>query len=97
MKKNGKTSISKRTKNINIWYLFITNRVAQGNVSLVWCPTGDMIGGFMTKLLQGALFRKLWYQIIGMILAQDTGPVKAHPEKAHPVKGKPIKGKEYIF
>ena len=35
LEKNGKTSSSKRTKQINIWYLFITDRVTQGDVSLV--------------------------------------------------------------
>lgn len=58
LEKNGKVSSSKCMKHINIQYFFITNRVNKGNVSLVWCPTGDMIGDFMTKPLQGALFRK---------------------------------------
>ena len=51
LEKSGKASSRKRTKRIKIWYLFITNRVSQGDVSLVWCPTGDMIGDFMTKPL----------------------------------------------
>ena len=90
---------SKRTKHINIRYLFITDRVAQGDVSLVWCPTGDMIGDFMTKPLQGALFRKFRYQIMGVIPDQDPGPGKSQPGntkpgKAQPGKGNPKKGKE---
>ena len=73
--------------------------VAQDNVSLVWCPTRDMIGDFMTKPLQGALFRKFRDQIMGVIPAQDTGQGKSHPGnakpgKAQPGKGKPKKGKE---
>jgi hypothetical protein len=44
--KNGKASSSKRTKHINIWYFFITNRVKKEEVSVVWCPTGDMIGDY---------------------------------------------------
>ena len=98
LEKNGKASSSKRTKHINIWYLFITNRVAQGDVSLVWCPTGDMIGDFMTKPLQGSLFRKFRDQIMGMIPAQDPGPEMYQPGKlqtgkAQPGKGKPKKGR----
>jgi len=58
LEKNGKASSSKHTKHINIQYFFITNQVNEGDVSLVWCPTGDMIGDFMTKPLQGALFWK---------------------------------------
>ena len=82
LENNGKSLSSKRTKHINIRYFFITNRVAQGNVPLVWCPTGDMIRDFMTKPLQGALFRKFRYQIMGVIPAQDPGPGKANPGKA---------------
>ena len=71
--------------------------VAQGDVSLVWCPTGDMIRYFMTKPLQGDLFRKNRDHIMGMIPAKDLEPGKAHPRKIHPGKGKPRKVKEYIF
>ena len=99
LEKNRKSLSSKLTKHINIRYLFITDRVAQGDVSLVWCPTGDMIGDFMTKPLQGALLRKFRDQIMGVIPAQDPGPGKSQPGKAQtgkaqPGKGKPKKGKE---
>ena len=99
LEKNGKSSSSKRTKHINIRYFFITNRVAQGDVSLVCCPTGDMIGDFMTKPLQGALFLKFIDQIMGVILDQDPGPGKSQPGKtqtgkAQPGKGKPNKDRE---
>ena len=102
LEKNGKASISKHTKHINIRYFFIIDRVAQGDVSLVWCPTGDMIGDFMTKPLQGSLFRKFRDQIMGVIPAQDTGPGKSQPGKAQigkaqPGKRKPKKGKGYFF
>ena len=40
---------------------------------------GDMIGDFMTKLLQGALFKKFHDQIMGVIPAQEPGPGKAKP------------------
>jgi hypothetical protein len=56
LEKNGKALSSKRTKHVNIRYFFITDRVNKSNVSLVWCPTGDMIKDFITKPLQGALF-----------------------------------------
>jgi hypothetical protein len=49
LEKNGKALSSKRTKHINIRYLFITDRVKKEEVSLVWRPTGDMIGDFATK------------------------------------------------
>jgi hypothetical protein len=53
LEKNGKASSSKRTKHINIHYFFITDRVNKEELSVVWCPTRDMIGDYATKPLQG--------------------------------------------
>ena len=61
-----------------------------------------MIGDFMTKPLQGALFRNFRDDIMGVIPAQDPGPGKSQPGKAqtgkvHQGKGKPKKGREYFL
>ena len=82
LEKNGKASSSKRTKHINIRYFFITDRIDKGEVSVVWCPTGDMTADFMTKPLQGALFRKFRDQIMGVVPAQDPGLGKVKAPKA---------------
>ena len=57
-----------------------------------------MIGDFMTKPLQGALFRKFRDQIMGVIPARDPGPGKAKPgnggldtHKVKPRNGKTVK------
>ena len=89
LEKNGKYSSSKSTKHINIRYFFITDRISQVDVSLVWCPTGDMIGDFMTNPLQGAIFCKFRDQIMGVILAQNTGPGKSKPVKLKTGKVQP--------
>jgi hypothetical protein len=98
LEKNGKALSSKHTKHVNIRYFFITDRVDEGNVSLVWCPTGAMIGDFMTKPLQGALFQKFRDQIIRVVPAQDPGTGKAITKidelNTHTVK--PMKGNELI-
>ena len=96
LEKNGKASSSKRTKHINIRYFFITDRVDKGDVSLVWCPTGDMIGDFMTKPLQGALFRKFRDQIMGVIQAQDPGQGKVNIKSNTTHKGTPEGGKKKV-
>jgi hypothetical protein len=66
------------------------------NVSLVWCPTGDMIGDFMTKPLQGALFQKFRDQIMGVVPAQGPGPGKAKMkiDELYTYMDKPMKGKQ---
>ena len=96
LEKNGKASSSKRTKHINIRYFFITDRISKGEVTVKWCPTGDMIGDYATKPLQGALFRKFRDQIMGVVPAQDPGPGKAKPMphgKSDTAKKKPGKGR----
>ena len=80
MEKNGKALIRKSTDHINIWYLFITDRVNNGEVSVVWCPTGGMIGDYMTKPLQGDMFRKLRDQIMVVIIDAYPGPGKVKVE-----------------
>ena len=73
---NGKASSGKRTKHINIRYVFISDRVKNGEVSVVWCPTGDMIADYATKTLQGSLFKKFRDQIMGVISTIGPGPGK---------------------
>jgi hypothetical protein len=77
MEKNGKASSSKRTKHINIRYYFVTDRIRKKDLTVEWCPTGDMIGDYMTKPNQGALFTKFRDQIMGVVPARSPGPGKA--------------------
>jgi hypothetical protein len=95
LEKNGTASSSKRKKHINIRYFFITDRVSKEEVSVVWCPTGDMIGDYATKPLQGALFRKFRDQIMGVTPARDPGPGKTDGGvgKTETNRSKPKKGK----
>ena len=56
--KNGRASSSKRTRHINIRYFFVADRVASKEVTIEYCPTGEMVADYFTKPLQGTLFRK---------------------------------------
>ena len=58
LEENGKGSSSKRTLNMDIRYLFITDRITAGKISLEYCPTSKMIADFYTKPLQGNMFTK---------------------------------------
>jgi hypothetical protein len=58
MEKNGRASSSKRTQHINICYFFVADRVQSNEVTIEYCPTGEMTGNFFTKPLQGILFKK---------------------------------------
>ena len=62
LKNNGRSSSSRRTKNINIRYFFITDRIKKGELKIEYCPTDDMVADIFTKPLQGKKilqFRKI--------------------------------------
>jgi hypothetical protein len=58
LERNGRKSSSKRTKHLNCRYYFITDRINSKELSVEYCPTGEMVGDFFTKPLQGKLFYK---------------------------------------
>jgi hypothetical protein len=62
---NGKKSTRKRTRALNIRYFFLTDQVKKGNVTIVYCPTDDMVGDFHSKPLQGEKFQKVRNAILG--------------------------------
>ena len=55
---NGRESSGRRTKHINVRYFFIKDRVASGEVTIMYCPTEMMLADPFAKSLQGAAFRK---------------------------------------
>jgi hypothetical protein len=65
LEKNGKRSSSKRTRALNIRYFFLTDQVAKGNLQIEYESTTKMWGDFMSKPLQGKLFRKFKALIMG--------------------------------
>ena len=66
LEKNGKISLSKRTKHINNRYFFVKDRQDRGEVKIVYCPTDEMIADFFTKPLQGYKFLKFHKLIMNL-------------------------------
>ena len=62
---NGKASSGKLTRAINIRYFFLHDQQEKGNVEIKYCPTGEMIGDFMTKPKQGRDFKRFWDDVMG--------------------------------
>eukprot|EP00978_Attheya_sp_CCMP212_P016681 scaffold43944_cov59-Attheya_sp.AAC.7 len=58
LENNGHASCSRRTRHINIRYFFVTYRIKNKEMSVIHCPTGEMVADYFTKPLQGALFKK---------------------------------------
>ena len=65
LEKNGKRSSGKRTRALNIRYFFLSDQIEKGNVTVEHCPAKDMIGDFMSKPLQGKLFKDFKTLIMG--------------------------------
>ena len=66
LEENGRESSSKWTRQINIRYFSVTDRILAGEINISNCPTLNMIGDYFTKTLQGSLFRKFWNTILGI-------------------------------
>jgi hypothetical protein len=54
MEINGKASSGKRTRDMNIHFFNITNRVEKEEVEIMWVPCEDMVADYLTKALQSA-------------------------------------------
>ena len=57
--KNGKMSSGKKTKHIKAKFFFIKDRVDDGEIKVIDCPTEEMWADIMTKPLQGMAFRTM--------------------------------------
>jgi Reverse transcriptase (RNA-dependent DNA polymerase)/Zinc knuckle len=58
LEKNGRRSSSRRTRHINIRYFFVTDRISAKELTVEYCPTGEMLADMFTKPLQGSSFRR---------------------------------------
>ena len=65
LERNGKASGGQRTTHINIIYFFIKDRVESREVTIMYCPTEDIIADFFTKPLQGIKFIRFRKSIMG--------------------------------
>ena len=63
---NGKASSSKRTRHINIKYYFLTDRISNKELSVVYCPTEEMIADYFSKPLQGQKFIKFRNMVLNI-------------------------------
>jgi hypothetical protein len=52
---------------MNIRYNYVADRVAKGDLRVVWCPTEKMIADFLTKPLQGKAFVEFRNLLMGAV------------------------------
>jgi hypothetical protein len=66
LEKNGQQSSTKRTRHFDIRYFFVTDWVRAKQLSIEYCPTGEMWADIHTKPLQGATFTKFRKLILNL-------------------------------
>ena len=72
LEENGRQSAGKRSRAINVRYFFVTDQVALKNIMIRYCPTGRMVADYMTKPLQGKVFREYRDMILGIVPMAST-------------------------
>ena len=82
--KNGKMSSGKKTKHIKAKFFFIKDRVDDGEIRVVDCPTEEMCADIMTKPLQGTAFRVMRAELMNCDINYEDPPEK---EESDPVAG----------
>ena len=84
LEQNGKRSSGKNTRHLDIRYFYCTDQINgdEKTMSVHYCPTGEMLGDFMTKPLQGSQFKKLRALILNIKPDQPaTSPKSDRPEE----------------
>jgi hypothetical protein len=67
LKTNGKASSSKQTKHIKVKYFYNKDKIDQDKIVVEHCPTDQMWTDANTKPKQGAVFREIWGQVMGIL------------------------------
>jgi len=65
IEKNGRASCGQKSRHIDIHDFFMQDRFESEGVSVVYCPTDEMLADLFTKPLQGSLFRKFRAVLLG--------------------------------
>ena len=60
MDKHGRKWCTWNSRNINIQYVFITDRIDKKETRVEYYPALEMFGDYFTRPLQGKLFRAFW-------------------------------------
>ena len=66
LEQNGKWSSTKQTRHINIRYFYVTDKVENGEVSIIYNPDHGMVSDYLRKPLQGQLFAKHCNALLGL-------------------------------
>ena len=80
LEENGSLSIGKASRHVKIKYFFITDKVKNKELRIIYCPTKQMIADFFTKPLQGGLYFTHRNAILGIQECDMPLYIKAYKE-----------------
>ena len=66
LEKNGILSSTRRTKHLNIRYFFVKQKIDDKEVTIVWCPTDELVGDFFSKPLSGTKFKDFKAKVMNL-------------------------------
>jgi Reverse transcriptase (RNA-dependent DNA polymerase) len=67
LEKNGRKSCGQKSRHIDIRFFFTKDRIENGNITVEYCPTEQMLADFLTKPLQGTLFKRFKNILMGHV------------------------------
>ena len=70
--KGGKRVCGQRTRNIHVRYFYAHKRVSDGTITVVYCPTKEMLSNYLSKSLQGSPFRTHCNTLMGLTQELDV-------------------------
>ena len=65
MLNNGQASCTSNSKHVAIKFFWCTDRIKNGNIKVKYCPTEKMVADYMSKPLQGSLYKQFRKVIMG--------------------------------
>ena len=66
MAKEGRRTRGKRTQCIEIRYFYITEKIKDSLIVISYCPTKKLVSNYLSKPIQGSLFRMHYNSIMGI-------------------------------
>ena len=79
----GKRSSTKRTRHLSIKYHYVTSKLKDETITAVtYQPTKKLVANFLTKPLQGSLFRKHCNAIIGITEKDEAEAYETYKKRS---------------
>ena len=69
--KGGRRVCRSRTRSIQIRYFYAHERVEDGTIVVMYCPAKEMVSNYLSKPLQGSLFRTHCNTFMDILLAEE--------------------------